>query len=406
MRVASFAVLVYLLLMPPQFIVEVGGLVLPPYRVFLIGAFFYILSSMARGRLKQTWPDRLVTLATAWIFIALSVSMGIEQAIISGGTQLIDIWMAYFFARLAIRTPRDFRIVLIMIVPGLFVIGGVMALESITRQQYLQPLASAITGRPYIGEADIRLGLMRARGPFPHPILAGMFLGSFLPLFALSGVKGWPRLMGIVAAAFGFFTLSSAAFLALVAGGALIAYNWLSERFVDLTWRIWLIMSGLTLFLLQFATESGAFSLLVRYAALNASSSYNRVLIWRFGSRSVAEHPLFGIGFNEWERPSWMKGSMDHYWLLLSVQYGLLPTIALLVAVLLAIIALGQRSAREGLVDQRLLRGVAIALGVMALGLMSVAVWFSAQVWLFALMGIATSLGYANRTPQRPRIRP
>jgi O-antigen ligase len=37
---------------------------------------------------------------------------------------------------------------------------------------------------------------------------------------------------------------------------------------------------------------------------------------------NVWENPFFGIGLNDWVRPAWLAGSMDNFWLLLTVRYG------------------------------------------------------------------------------------
>ena len=53
--------------------------------------------------------------------------------------------------------------------------------------------------------------------------------------------------------------------------------------------------------------------------------------------KEVARHPIFGIGLGDWERPSWMSDSMDNFWLVVAVRYGL-PAFLMLVALLLGLI--------------------------------------------------------------------
>ena len=144
--------------------------------------------------------------------------------------------------------------------PGLAIIGVFLIAESFTNRRLIQDFAGLLTGRSAGYRIDIRLGLFRAPGPFPHPILAGVFLASFLPLYVLGGVRGWPKIAGIVAAVCSFFTLSSAALLGLVVGGALLAYNWLSERVTNLTWRLFFVVTGVLVFVAETATGSGTFT--------------------------------------------------------------------------------------------------------------------------------------------------
>lgn len=404
--VYAAALLGYLLLLPPQFILQLGDLVLPPYRLFLIPAFFFVVARIASGSFRLTMPDMLVAAAAGWIFLALAVTMGPARSINSGGAQFIDIALSYLFARCAFASLRDLRIFLLLMAPALLATGLLMAVESVGQRYYGQTLAGSLVGRPLDTQGlgfDIRLGLMRAPGPFPHPILAGIFLGSFLALFAFSGLRGWPRIAGIAAAICSIFSISSAAFLALAAGLALMVYDRVVERIGNLSWRLFIAGFGIILFVAQFATQSGAIGLLTRFGSINEWSAYYRRLIWRFGSESVVANPLFGIGYADWDRPSWMTSSVDNFWLLLAMQFGLLPAIALLAAAVLAVVQAGRASAAYNVLDRRLMRALAISLGLFALGAFSVSLWLSAQVWFFMLLGIVVTLSSmpALRLPVR-----
>ena len=33
-------------------------------------------------------------------------------------------------------------------------------------------------------------------------------------------------------------------------------------------------------------------------------------------------NPIFGIGLNDWARPGWLAGSVDNFWLLMAMRYG------------------------------------------------------------------------------------
>jgi len=387
----------YILLLPPQLNTSIFGSVLPPYRFFLIPATLFVLASSLGGRFRFTWPDLFIAGAAAWSTAALFMTSEQSDAITSGVAQVTDTALAYFFARAAFRTLRDVRVFLLLMLPGLAVMGGLLALESLTHSHIVQPFFAQFTGQTGELKFDERMGLMRARGSFPHPILAGIFFASFLPLYWLSGFRFWPFVVGISAAATSFFTVSSAALLALVVGTALVVYNWLSERVANLSWQVFFIVVGLATFVLEFGTKAGAFSMLMRFASLNSSSAYNRVLIWKYGTQNVEKNPWFGIGFAEWDRPSWMKGSIDHYWLLQAIQFGIIPPLLIVLACCIAIYTLARRSSYSKPVDARFERGIAIAMAVFALGVVSVAVWLSAQAWFFMLLGITVSLGFAER---------
>ncbi|MEM7665227.1 MAG: O-antigen ligase family protein [Pseudomonadota bacterium] len=403
--VYAAVVLGYILLLPPQLNLSVFGSVLPPYRFFLIPSLLFVFAAIFKGRLKIVWPDILVMLAAAWITLALFMTTEQSAAFTASFAQITDIAFAYLFGRAAFTSLRDVRVFLLLMLPGLAIIGGLMILESLSNTHIIQPFFAELTGQSFRVRFDERLGLMRSRGPFPHPILAGIFIASFLPLYFMSGFRRWPWIIGSVAAFASFFTVSSAALLALVAGGGLIAYNWLSERIVNLTWKLFFVGAGLVMFVLEMGTNSGAFNLIMRFGSLNSYSAYNRVLIWKYGTKNVEKNPWFGIGYEDWERPEWMVASIDHYWLILAIQFGFIPPFLIAIATFIAVYTLIRRTPQNvSPMDVRFQRGIAIAMSVFALGAISVALWLQVQVWFFVLLAITVSVGHASiERPQQVR---
>lgn len=98
-----------------------------------------------------------------------------------------------------------------------------------------------------------------------------------------------------------------------------------------------------------------------------------------------------------------MKGSIDHYWLLQAIQFGVIPPLFIAIACAIAIYVLARRSSHSNPIDGRFERGIAIAMAVFAFGIVSVALWLSAQAWFFMLLGITVSLGFAERRRIMPR---
>nr|WP_255551884.1 O-antigen ligase family protein [Erythrobacter crassostrea] len=387
--------LIYALLIPAQFNVTLAGIYLSPFRIFLMGAALFLTARGLRGSLRFTLPDLLVVLAAAWIWLASYMTSGSAlTSMVQGGAHTVDMALAYFLARVCIQTPRDFRMLLILISPGIAFISAIIVAESVTHVRILQPLASSLTGAPNPLRDDIRLGLMRGAASFPHPILAGIFLASFLPLFLMSGIRGWPKYLGVGASFGGIFTMSSAALLGVLAGAFLRAYDWLAEQIINLTWRVFLAVAAIVYVLVELTSNTGTYGLLVRYASLNTVSAYNRVLIWQYGTENIANNPWFGIGYANWDRPSWMRSdSFDHFWLIMALRFGLPEAILLISATLIGIITVALNSRNMAPDDARLMRGVAISLAIFALGVNSVSLWLSALVWFFVLLGIAVSLG-------------
>lgn len=382
----------YLLLIPTPANLEIAGSVLPPYRLVLIPSALLVLTSAVRARFRLLLPDILVLIATLWISVAMFVNTGGTQAVTAVVSNTVDIALSYFFARVVFQNPRDFRIFLILMAPGIFLVGAIIMLESITFRPFVHETFTNIFGGSHRRRLVERLALMRAFGPFPHPILAGIFLVSFLPLYLLSGIRGWPRILGASAALFSFFTLSSAALLGLVVSAIMLAYNWLTERVANLTWRMFLIALTMVGLALEFLTQNGAFSFLTRYASLNTVTARHRLLIWKHGTANVESHPWFGIGYADWERPAWMLDSVDHYWLLLAMQFGVIVPFLIALTIALAVLNASRASVLGPQADRMMLRGIAISLGVFAFGVISVSIWLSVQTWFYMLAGVAVTL--------------
>lgn len=386
----------YVMLLPQQFSVMAFGSVIPPYRFFLIAATLFVIATGLRGRWRMILPDYLMLFGVGWICLALYNTTEFSDFVTSAVSQTTDIGMAYFFGRITIQSLRDLRLFLLLMLPGLAVMGATIAVESILHKHLLQPLVGELTGIVRRYPVDTRMGLMRARGPFPHPILAGAFFASFLPLYWMSGIRGWPRIVGIVTSFSAVFTVSSAAMLALSVSSGLMIYNWLSDRISNLSWRMFFIVLSIVVFFLEFATKSGSFNLIMRYASLNSDSAFNRVLIWRYGTDNVVKNPWFGIGYADWERPSWMfSGSIDHYWLINAIQFGIIPPMMMAIVTLMAIVGVVRQIRGASFVDRRALIGLAIAMAVFAFGVISVSLWLSVQVWFHMLMGVCIGIGHA-----------
>lgn len=394
-RAALAAVFFYTLLLPEQFNFTIAGVFLSPFRLFLLGASLYLLAGASQRNLRFNWPDLFIVLGMAWIFLASFMSSGsISTSLIIGGSHTVDIGLSYFLARATIQTPSDLRRFLVMVAPGFAFIGAIVVLEAVTHTLILQRLVGSVTGMPYPQRLDVRMGLMRGFGSFPHPILAGICLASFLPIYMLSGLRGWPKWVGGIATFGGLFTMSSAAMLGLVVGGFLCVYDWLTQRIANLNWRIFLLLTGILFATVELGSKSGFYNLLIRYASLNQSSAYNRVLIWAYGTENISRSPWFGIGYADWDRPDWMhSGSFDHFWLITALRFGIPETFFLLGATLIGIVMIALKSRHLPSHDARLLRGVAISVAVFALGVNSVSLWMAALAWFFMLLGLTVSLG-------------
>ena len=98
-----------------------------------------------------------------------------------------------------------------------------------------------------------------------------------------------------------------------------------------------------------------ALNIIVSFLVFETASYWYRTLIWTYGSETVLNHPLFGVGLNDWERPAWMPAaSIDNFWLYLAIRAGLPAAFLMLLAFLWIYLAVSLKKGLEGrLVEYR-----------------------------------------------------
>lgn len=406
-RLAPAILLAYSILLPLEMRIVISEQVIYPSRfaVFLVTP--WLLRELAIGRLKSFWPDLLVFFAAGWMVISFIVAYGPANGLLRGGALALDLAGPYLIARLCIREPDDLRRLIVFLIPGAAFAGASLLVESLSATPIVRPLAASIfgdlplyEGGVAIGEKgaalDFRFGLLRASGPFAHSIYAGLFLSSLLPLVFFSGLRRWPRKLGLVTAGFSLFTVSSAAILGLFLSTALMAADRLQREVRQLSWTMMVGAGAALLIFVQVASQNGLIPILIRMT-LNPQTGYYRLIIWRFGVESVERHPLFGIAFAVYDRPEWMNTSIDSYWLMIAIRHGIAVPFAILAACIAALVLTGRRSRLLNEIDRKLLVGVAITLACLVVAGFTVAFVGGILTWFLLILGAAISLAHSHR---------
>ncbi len=407
-------VLFYAALMPSEFRLVIADQTFYPPRLASILVLPAIIWRLAAREVRLTIWDGFVFFASLWMMVSFMVVYGPESGLLRGAALGYDVAMPYLIGRLSFRDATDLRRFLVYAAPGLFVAGGTLLLEVIAGQPLVRPAAAAIFGPlPFyengvaVGSRGIvmeaRLGILRATGPFSHPILAGVFLASFLPLYFASSLRKWPGYSGVIASIFGIFSVSSTAILAFLIGLALLFVDWFQRIIEFLSWKIFIAVIGTAVLAVQLASQNGIVPIITRYTFNSQSARYRR-FIWEFGSESVANHPWFGIGFKAYARPDWMNSpSVDNHWLLLAIRFGVIPSYSLFIVTLAGIVLLSIAAAKKPELDRRMFVGLAISLFTVGLLGFSVALFSGLQAWFYMMMAIAISLG-TNKMIQARRV--
>lgn len=389
---------IYSTLLPREMSIHVGENFIYMDRLALFLTVPMILQSLWQGAIKFVLPDWLVLAMGSWIIVASGVVHGLQTAMVTGVSLAFDAIAGYYLARISFRSLNDIRRALILCAPAFFLAATTVMIESVSHRPIVRPFFASIFGNLnyargviQVNDAvatEVRLGLMRGSGPWVHPILAGLHLSTLLAVYWMSGIRGWPRFVALMAAAMSFFTVSSASILSLLLQIGLLAYDKLTFVVRELNWRLLvgaLFLAGLAL---DVMSNRGIDGLIVSFATLDPATGYFRQLIWSYGLQSVYAHPLFGIGFNDYARPAWMvSNSVDAHWLLYAMRYGVPAAVFLMVACLSAIFALVRSEAHASPADARFYRGIIIGFSVLIIMGFTVAFQGGTLTWFTMLLG-------------------
>ncbi|MFA9478208.1 O-antigen ligase family protein [Phycisphaerales bacterium AB-hyl4] len=375
------------LLLPAETGYHIGDLWITWYRVLLLGMFIPCAVMLASGRAgKWTLADGLVIVWVSWAAITFAYHHGPEIAAQSGGIYVVEGVGAYLIARCFIRDLAAFRAMVALLTAVVIAMLVVTVPEAVTGRNFIREVLAGYT--PSIGE---RWGMKRSYGMFQHPILLGVFCCSAVGLsyFVLThdDKLRTPRVARTVLVTLSTFASFSAGPLsAVVVQFGIIGW----DRFTTtLRNRWWYLLALFAFFYVVIDVLSNRSPLLVfiDYASFTLHSAYNRVIIWEWGTASVMNHPMFGIGFNEWVRPSWMHStSMDNFWLLVAVRHGLPAIIALLGAVAYTIWRLTRLEGIDPMHHRARLGWITTMLGLFVVGL-SVHFWDHVFVLFAFLLG-------------------
>lgn len=414
MRLLPLAVLIYAAIIPLEARLVIAGQNIYPPRLVELLALPWLIQVFARGLFPYRFVDLAMIAAASWMVFSFGVFYGSGDGLRRGIPLALDTLVPYLIARYCIRDITDLRRLLVMTAPAFFAAGLGMALESLTHIHLVKPPFIAVFGAladyeggVAVGEGglirEVRLGLLRSAGPFTHPIIAGVVMASLLPIYFWSGLRGWPRLIGVIAGCCAVFSVSSGAFMMLLIILAFVAFDWIQRRSSFLTWGHFTF--GLTFLAImgELVTKNGIIAVIGRYTLNPATASY-RALIWDYGSESVKKHPWFGIAFSDYERPDWMIGSVDNHWLLLAIRHGIFVPMMVGLVVVIAMMGLMRLNKMTEGRDRKLYLALAISLFSASFTGFTVAFFGGPLTWYLILLGMGMSLGtMASRSArQRP----
>lgn len=372
-------------------IIPVGPLNLSVYRIVLLASLFPCIIAWLRGgagRIRAA--DIALLLFALWSDLALIHAHGLGGAAQPAGILFVETMGAYLLARCYIRDAEAFRGMVAFMARLVILLLPFALFEWLTGYKPL--LVAFGTVFPTVDSTLMspRMGFWRVQGPFEHSILFGTVCGSLFSLTALvlgRSMSWLPRLL--LAGTVGFtaaLSMSSAPIAGLALQGALMTWNAALKSFPGR----WKVLWGLVLvayLVVEFGSNQTPIAFYISKFTFDGETGWYRMFIWQYGSASVLAHPLFGIGQADWARPAWMaSNSVDNFWLLIAMRYGL-PAVTLLAAAFLFVMfSVSGRKLQDDTVEAYRI-GYLLCLASFAIVGCTVHFWTAPYVWLMFLLG-------------------
>jgi len=381
---------------------DVGSMSLSSLRLFLLVMVVPLTIRLAAGKYgRLVVTDFLFLLHIGWATIALAVNNP-SSVIGNVGSAGIEFLGGYVLARTQIRSVADFLALCRWMVFLSFCTLPLSLYEAKTGQPLLLELIRSLPGIDTFAKVrpGPRLGLFRAQTVFAHAVHHGLFCSVAFSLcfVALKGVMSGPKraLASAAIALSGFLALSSGALLAVVLQIALIAW---AAIFARIRWRWWLLVAlfALAYIVVDLLSNRDPISVFMSYATFSAHNAFWRGTIFEWGMKSVWAHPLYGVGLNDWVRPWFMySGSMDNFWLVMAVRYGIPGFIFLALGYAIVIARVMRRNFDADPVLTLIRRAWVFTFLGLTFTLCTVHVWSSIYSFVFFMFGAGVWLIFAD----------
>lgn len=384
-------VLLVLSLLVPVFFF-LGPVRLTPYRLILVVMIIPLMLRLFSSGKPVYAFDFLFIFSFLWSALSLSVVHGFGQTIETSAIYIIEGLGAYLVTRILIDNKQSFYVFVKIFYFSVLFLLPFAIFEAATGKPIILDVLRKVLPVPGSVSMNKRFGLERAQVVFEHSILFGVYCSSVFGLvfyvLIKPGSSAVTGLMKLVLVTFtSFLSVSTGAVLAINFQLFLIAWDKITAM-MKLP-RRWLILGGgfaVLYVLIDILSTRSPFHVFVNYLAFSSRSAYNRILIWQFGTETVWSAPVFGIGFGTWLGPAWMGDSVDNFWLLLVMRYGLPGGIAFIAAIYLIMKKLGSCDFKDPDLDNYR-KGYLVSLGGMLLAGATVHYWNATYVLFMAMIG-------------------
>jgi hypothetical protein len=379
-------------------------------RVVIVGADFDFLRIMVlfgiirlilnKEYAKFIWKP----LDTAIVFWSMSstfifvVHEGTFAAIVNRLGFLFDAFGMYFIFRLLIQNYQDVA----RIIYGCIVISVPVALFFVLENQTGRNLFSIFGGVSSI--TVVREGRLRCQGAYSHPILAGCFWASLIPLIATlwwrSGKDRAWAITGLMTSSIIVICSASSTplmgVLSAIIGGLFFYFR---HRMRHVRWVVLL-----TLITLHIVMNAPVWHLISRVSAVGGSTSWHRYNVINQAINHFGDWWLMGCSGALVEGWGIYKGDITNQYVLEGVRGGIVTLIFFTIVIVVAFVEIGKlwRFNNFNLYWRALSWALGVSLFVHCMNFVGVA--YFGQIWIlwYLLLAIIGSLSEKTGITQIP----
>lgn len=388
--------------------IPLGPINLSAARIVLLVLLLPCLGRWLSGRAGPVRAaDIAVLLFCLWYAVSYAATGGLGDAIEPAGINLIEIAGAYFLARCHIRTEADFRGMIRMLFLIMLALLPFAMLEAVTGRNLIAEIVGMVFHVEGASGDGMRWGLRRVSSVFNHPIMFGVVAAVLLPLTHLvlgrniSAARRWLQDLAVVCLA--LLSLSSAPIGLTVMLIALMGWDAMLRSF-RYRWHLIALVVIVAYLSVELLSSQSPVQFYIHYFTFDGQTGWYRLLIWEYGTASVSAHPLFGIGFAEWARPSWMTSSIDNFWLVHFVRTGYPGGVLMLAAFGLAAVAVGRAKVTGDAIRRCRLAYLLVLFGLFFTGA-TVHFWGTALVLFLFFLGSGLWIVEGDPKPSSPGAR-
>lgn len=354
-----------------------------------------ILCGLLRCILHHEWRtvrwNAIDAFVAAWIVVGTAiylVQQGNAGALVTKAGLIIDGAGGYFVFRCLLKEKAD----IVQAIRSFAVIALPVSLVFLFERMTQYNLFSMFGGVPEI--TVVREGKLRCQGPFPHPILAGVFWAANFPLLVGLGVSNRSMILSVLGCGACLLTIAACSSSTPVLGVA-TALMGMSFFLVRKQMRVFQIGGVLLLCGLHLVMKAPVWHLLARADVLGGSTGHYRFMLVDATIRYFSEWCLVGLASNEhWGR------AYGHYLTDITNQYvleglrgGALTLLLFVVAIWSAFVAVG-RLVRSKLTvsDQWLVWSLGVCLAVHCVSFLAVSYFGQIVLLYFVHLAMVASL--------------